>query len=101
MFYTSPYLFSKKCNFPASIYLFKDNKSNTRKKCEIGSKLIVKIPERRRVFSVSFVDFEQINVGGLFLHDHINHYREIEVLESLGHTCRACYVKISDLSAKT
>ena len=31
---------------PINIYLFKDNNKNTRKRCEICSKLIIKIPER-------------------------------------------------------
>ena len=34
--------------FPAGIYLLKVNNRNTRTKCEICSKLTVKIPERRR-----------------------------------------------------
>ena len=33
--------------FPASIYLFKANITNTRKWCEICSKLTIKTPERR------------------------------------------------------
>ena len=33
--------------YPANIYLFKVNNRNTRKRCEICSKLIIKIPERR------------------------------------------------------
>ena len=32
--------------YPANIYLFKVNYRNTRKRCEICSKLIIKIPER-------------------------------------------------------
>ena len=34
--------------FPANIYLFKVNNRNTRKRCEIYSKLTIKIPERRQ-----------------------------------------------------
>ena len=33
--------------FPANIYLFKVNNRNTRKRCEICSKLTIKTPERR------------------------------------------------------
>ena len=33
---------------PANIYLFKVNKRNTRKRCEICSKLTIKTPERRQ-----------------------------------------------------
>ena len=33
-------------NYPANIYLFKVNNTNTRKKCEICSKLTIKTPER-------------------------------------------------------
>ena len=32
---------------PAGIYLFKVNNRNTRTRCEICSKLIIKTPERR------------------------------------------------------
>ena len=34
-------------NNPANVYLFKVNNRNTRKRCEIGSKLTIKISERR------------------------------------------------------
>ena len=34
-------------SYPANIYLFKVNYKNTRKKCEICSKLTIKTPERR------------------------------------------------------
>ena len=44
--------------YPANIFLFKVNNRNTRKRCEICSKLI-KTPERRH----SIVDFEQVNVS--------------------------------------
>ena len=43
----------------ASIYLFKVNKRNSRKRCEIGSKLTLKTPEQCH-FSVSFFDFEYL-----------------------------------------
>ena len=56
-------------HYRASIYLFKVNNRNTRKRCKICSKLTIKTPEKRRsgVFnakfcSVSIVDFEQVNV---------------------------------------
>ena len=60
---------------PASIYLFKGNKRNTRKRCQICSKLTIKAPEQRHLAfllltlkkfhafsSVSIVAFEQENV---------------------------------------
>ena len=45
--------------YPANIYLFKVNNRNTRKRCEICSKLTIKTPEKRqrrrsRVFIVNF-----------------------------------------------
>ena len=40
-------MFDKVLNIPANIYLFKVNNRNTRKRCEIGSKLTTKTPERR------------------------------------------------------
>ena len=66
-------------NFPFGNYLFKVNSRNTRIRCEICSKLIIKTPERRQwrpsgvfivnfehiytFFSVSIVTFEQVNAG--------------------------------------
>ena len=55
----------------ANIYLLKVNNRNTRKRCEICSKLTLKTPERRQrrqrhrsIFSsASIVDFEQVNVS--------------------------------------
>ena len=41
---------SKLTYHPAGIYLLKVNNRNTRKRCEICSKLTIKIPERRLVF---------------------------------------------------
>ena len=35
------------CNYPANICLFKVNNRNSRKRCEICSKLTIKTPERR------------------------------------------------------
>ena len=46
--------------------MFKVNNRNTRIKCEIWSKLIIKIPERcyfTPCSSVSIVNFEQVNAG--------------------------------------
>ena len=34
--------------YPANVYLFKFNNRNTRKRCEIRSKLTIKTPERRQ-----------------------------------------------------
>ena len=53
---------------PAGIYLLKFNNRNTRKRCEIFSKLTIKIPERCQCqtipFSrVSIVDFEHVIAG--------------------------------------
>ena len=60
---------------PANINLFKVNNRNTRKRCEICSKLTIKTRPRSGVFivnfehnftpfsSVSTVDFEQVNVN--------------------------------------
>ena len=39
---------------PAEIYMFKVNKRNTRTRCEICSKLTIKTPEQRRVFTANF-----------------------------------------------
>ena len=48
---------------PANIYLFKVNNRNTKRRCEICSKLTIKTPERLHFFSVSVADFGQVNVG--------------------------------------
>ena len=49
---------------PAGNYMFKVNNRNTRTRCEICSKLTIKIPERRQWrHSVSIVNFEQVNAG--------------------------------------
>ena len=63
--------------YPANIYLLKVNYKNTKKKCEICSKLTIEIPELHQClsdvfivnlqhvshnfFSVSIIDFEQVN----------------------------------------
>ena len=48
--------------FLANIYFFKLNNRNTRKRCEICSKLTIKTPERgqRRCSGVFIVNFEHI-----------------------------------------
>ena len=63
---------------PVNIHLFKANNRNSRKRCEICSKLTIKTPKRRQwpgsdvftvnfehiyTFRVSIVDFEQVNVS--------------------------------------
>ena len=48
-------------NYLASIYLSKVNNRNTRKKCEICSKLTIKILERRRHCCVFIVNFDHIS----------------------------------------
>ena len=69
-------MFGKAINMPspANIYLFKSNNRNTRKNCQICSKLTIKTPERRhwrrsvfllltsKTFQTFFFDFKQINV---------------------------------------
>ena len=69
------------CINPAKNYLFKVSNRNSRKRCEICTKLTIKTPERRHwrrsgifivniehIFipfsSVSIADFEQVNVAG-------------------------------------
>ena len=49
--------------FPAGIYLLKVNNRNSRTRCEICSKLIIKIPERRqwRRSGIFIVNFEHIS----------------------------------------
>ena len=46
------YYFSFQSSFTAGIYLLKVNKRSTRTRCEICSKLTIKIPERRQWLSV-------------------------------------------------
>ena len=49
---------------PAGIYLLKVNNRNTRTRCEICSKLTIKIPERHCVVLVSYiVNFEHVIAG--------------------------------------
>ena len=50
-------------NIPIGIYRLKVNNSNTRKRCEICSKLTIKTPERRHWCrsGVFIVNFEQIS----------------------------------------
>ena len=49
--------------YPAGIYLLKVNNRNTRTRCEICSKLTIKIAERRhwRRSGIFIVDFEHIS----------------------------------------
>ena len=53
----------RKVNIPANICLFKVNNRNTRKRCELGSKLTIKKPERRpwRHSVVFIVNFDHIS----------------------------------------
>ena len=49
---------------PANIYLLKVSNKDTRKSCEICSKITIKTPERRLTpFSSVSSDFEQVNVS--------------------------------------
>ena len=54
-------------NSPGGIYLFKVNNRNTRKRCEICSKLTIETPEQRQYFtpysSVSIFNFEHVIAG--------------------------------------
>ena len=57
---------------PANIYLFKVNNKNTRKRCEICSKLTIKTPERRHwggsgVFTVNFEHISHLFLEYLLL----------------------------------
>ena len=54
--------------YPAGIYMFKVDNTNTKTKCEICSKLTIKTTERRHrrlsgvfIVSVSIVNFWQVN----------------------------------------
>ena len=63
--------------YPANIYLFKVNIRNTRKRCEICSKLMIKTPERRqwRRFGVSIVNFDVVLVFFFFVNcEYIWHH---------------------------
>ena len=63
------YIYLQNHNFPVNIYLFKVNNRNSRKSCEICSKLTIKAPEQpyfTPFSTVSIVDFEQVNVGWVF-----------------------------------
>ena len=46
--------------YPANFYMFKINNGNTRKSCEICSKLTIKTPERRRRSGAFIINFEHI-----------------------------------------
>ena len=65
-------------NYPANIYLFKVNNRNTRKRCEICSKLTIKHQNDELwthftpFSSVSFVDFEQVNISWVVFMIQIN-----------------------------
>ena len=54
---------SKPRQRPVSIYLFKVINRNTKKKCEICSKLTMKTSS-----SISIIDFEQVNVSWIPSH---------------------------------
>ena len=51
--------------YPANIHLFKVNNRNTRKRCEICSKLTIKTPERRS--GVFIVNFEEVSWAETFM----------------------------------
>ena len=52
-------------NYPAGIYLLKVKNRNTRTRCEICSKLTIKLPERRqwRRSGIFIVNFEHVIAG--------------------------------------
>ena len=61
--YESLVLFRSLCAYPAGIYHLKVNNRNTITRCEICSKLTIKIPERRqwRRSGIFIVNFEHIS----------------------------------------
>ena len=62
---------------PANMYLFKTNNRNTRKRCDLYSKLITKTPECRqwRRSKVFIVNFKYRRLSGVFKVnlEHISH----------------------------
>ena len=52
---------------PANIYLFKVNNGNTKKRCEICCKLIIKTPERSAVFIDNFEHILHLFIVSLLL----------------------------------
>ena len=55
-------------NNPAGNYMFKVNNKNTRTRCEICSKLTIKIPEQQwHRFDVFIVNFEHISQISVFI----------------------------------
>ena len=56
-------------HLPANIYLLKVNNGNTKKRCEICSKLTIKT--LTPFSNVSIIDFEQVNVSWDTLFQHI------------------------------
>ena len=48
--------------YPAGNYMFKVNNRNTRKRCEICSKLTIKIPERRSFWKIIHFSVNLLNV---------------------------------------
>ena len=67
--FISKFQISENYRKPANIYLFKVDNRNTRKRCEICSKLTIKIPEwlTLNIFhtcsTVSVVNFEHVIAG--------------------------------------
>ena len=62
---------------PAGIYLLKVNKSNTRTRCEICSKLLIKTPEQRQ--------WRQWRRSGVFIvnFEHTSHLALVFLLSTL------------------
>ena len=81
-------------SFLASIYSFKVNNRNTRKRCEISSKLTIKTPEpcQWQQWGQHFVDFQQVNVSWVFLIFLVTD-REIR----LGQQPRICLLKSREI----
>ena len=70
-----PRIITRQKLFPAGIYLLKVNDRNTRTRCEICSKLTIKIPERchhhfTSCSSVSIVNFEHVIAGWVLSRVH-------------------------------
>ena len=59
---TTPVFFSVPGVNPAGNYMFKVNNRNTRTRCEIYSKLTIKIPERS-IINFAIVNFEHVMTG--------------------------------------
>ena len=95
------FLLSKPWSYLANIYLFKIRNRNIRKRSKICSKLTIKTPEWRHdvfllltlnifhtFFSISILDFEQVNVSWVVCFFHINPLSVTKIAKRTRiHTC--------------